>query len=91
MKELETSLDWKDIEHELRELIKSAPEFKFDVIKFCTSIGGEVRKLSDIEIDLRRQPRDSILLKHKEQCKKINQAIKDFSSTHLLHLFSRTD
>lgn len=91
MKELEKSLDWPEVEKEIRQLISSAPEFKFDVIKFCSSIGSEVRKLSDIEIDIRRRPSDGLLIKHKEQCKKINKAIKEFSSTHLLHLFTRTD
>jgi len=91
MKELEISLDWKDIEQELRELTKTAPEFKFNVIKFCSSIGREVRKLSDIEIEIRRRPTDSLQLKHKEKAREINDAIKLFSQTHLLHLFSRVD
>jgi len=91
MKELETSLDWKNVEQEIRQLIQTAPEFKFDVIKFCSAIGSEVKKLGDIEIEIRRRPSDGLLVKHKDQCKKINNAIKDFSSIHLLHLFTRTD
>ena len=91
MKELETSLDWQAIEQELREMGKTAPEFRFNIINFCSSIQSEVRKLSDIEIDIRRRPSDSLLVKHKDQSKKINDAIKLFSQTHLLHLFSRVD
>ena len=91
MKELETSLDWHDIEQELRKLGKSAPEFKFNIIKFCGGIQNEIRKLSDIEIDLRRRPSDSLLVKHKDQATKINEALKIFSQTHLSHLFSRVD
>ena len=44
MKQLESSLDWHEIEQELRTLGKSAPEFKFDIIKFCAGINSEVKK-----------------------------------------------
>ena len=91
MKQLETSLDWHDVETELRELTKSAPEFRFNVIKFCNSIQKEVRKLADIEIEIRRRPTDSLAIKHREQAKEINEAIKLFSQTHLMHLFTRVD
>lgn len=91
MKELETSLDWQAIEQELRELGKTAPEFRFNIIKFCASIQSEVKKLSDIEIDIRRRPSDHLVVKHQDQAKKINEALKLFEQTHLLHLFSRVD
>jgi hypothetical protein len=91
MNEIKTSLDWHDIEKELRKLGKTAPEFRFNIIKFCAGINTEIRKLSDIEIDIRRRPSDMLLVKHKDQANKINQAIKLFSQTHLLHLFSRVD
>jgi len=91
MKQLVTSLDWQGIEQELRELGKTAPEFKFNIIKFCSSIQSEVRKLSDIEIDIRRRPSDHLAIKHQDQANKINEAIKLFSQTHLLHLFTRVD
>jgi hypothetical protein len=91
MEQLKTSLDWQDIEKELRQLGKSSPEFKFNIIKFCAGISSEVRKLSDIEIDIRRRPSDMLLVKHRDQANKINDAIKLFSQTHLLHLFSKVD
>jgi len=91
IKEIETSLDWPNIESQIRELAKTAPEFKFDVVKFCSGMRGEINKLSQIELQYRQQKRDSILQKHKDQCNKINRAIKDFSSVHLMHLFSRVD
>jgi len=91
IKEIETSLDWPNIESQIRELAKTAPEFKFDVVKFCSGMRGEINKLSQIELQYRQQKRDSILQKHKDQCDKINRAIKDFSSVHLMHLFTRID
>ena len=91
IKEIETSLDWPNIESQIRELAKTAPEFKFDVVKFCSGMRGEINKLSQIELQYRQQKRDSILQKHKDQCNKINRAIKDFSSVHLMHLFTRID
>ena len=91
MKQLESSLDWREIELEIRELSKTAPEFKFDVIKFCAGISSQVRKLSEVEIEIRRRPMDHHKQKHKKMCADINSAIKDFSQTHLLHLFTRVD
>ena len=91
MKQLESSLGWQEIEQELRTLGKSAPEFKFDIIKFCAGINSEVRKLAEVEVDYRRTRRDSYRIKHKDMCKKINEAINDFSKTHLMHLFTRVD
>jgi len=91
IKEIETSLDWPDVESQIRNLAKTAPEFKFDVVKFCSGMRGEISKLSQIELKYRQQRRDSVLQQHKDQCAKINRAIKDFSSVHLMHLFSRVD
>ena len=91
IKEIESSLDWPDVESQIRNLAKTAPEFKFDVVKFCSGMRGEISKLSQIELKYRQQRRDSVLQQHKDQCDKINRAIKDFSSVHLMHLFSRVD
>ena len=91
IKEIESSLDWHEVEYQIKELSKTAPEFRFDVVKFCSGMRSEVNKLSQIELQYRQQKRDSILQKHKDQCDKINRAIKDFSSVHLMHLFTRVD
>jgi uncharacterized protein YgbK (DUF1537 family) len=91
IKEIETSLDWPDIESQIRKLAKTAPEFKFDVVKFCSGMRSEINKLSQIELKYRQQKRESILQQHTDQCAKINRAIKDFSSVHLMHLFTRID
>jgi len=91
IKEVTTSLDWADVEQQIKELAKTAPEFKFDVVRFCAGMRSEITKLATIEMQYRQQRRDSILQKHKDQCAKINRNIKDFSSVHLMHLFSRVD
>jgi len=91
IKEIESSLDWAEVELQIRELTKTAPEFRFDVVRFCAGIRGEITKLGHIEMQYRQQKRDSIAQKHKDQCDKINRAIKDFSSVHLMHLFTRVD
>ena len=91
IKEIKHSLDWQAVESQIRQLSKSALEFSFDVVKFCASMGSEIRKLSDIEMKIRTTHRDSYVIKHKEKCKEINRAIKDFANVHLMHLFSRTD
>ena len=91
IKEIENSLDWPDVESQIRELSKTAPEFKFDVVKFCSGMRSEINKLSQLELKYRQQRRDSVVQEHKDQCAKINRAIKDFSSVHLMHLFSRID
>jgi len=89
--EVEISLDWPDVEREIRELTKSAPEFKIDVIKFCRGMDSEIKKLSEIELQIRRHPTDSLAQKHTLKVKEINEAIKFFTQTHLMHLFTRTD
>ena len=70
MKQLESSLDWHEIEQELRTLGKSAPESQFDIIKFCR-YNSEVKKLAEVEVDYRRTRRDSYRIKHKDMCKKL--------------------
>ena len=91
IKEIESSLDWHEVEQQIKELAKTAPEFRFDVVKFCSGMRSEITKLGEIEMKYRQQKRDSIVQQHKDQCAKINRAIKDFSSVHLMHLFSRVD
>ena len=34
IKEIESSLDWAEVELQIRELTKTAPEFRFDVVRF---------------------------------------------------------
>lgn len=89
--ELEISLDWPKVEREIRELTKTAPEFKVDVIKFCRGMDSEIKKLSEIELQLRRHSTPTTIHKHKEKVNEINEAIKFFCQTHLMHLFTRTD
>jgi hypothetical protein len=91
IKEITSSLDWPDVETQIRTLAKTAPEFKFDIVKFCSGMRSEINKLSSIELKYRQQRRDSVILEHKDQCAKINRLIKDFSSVHLMHLFTRLD
>jgi len=91
MKEVTNSLDWPEVESELRKLSKTAPEFNFDVVKFCSGMRSEINKLSQIELKYRQQRRDSVIQEHKDQCNSINRAIKDFNNIHLMHLFSRVD
>jgi len=91
IREVTNSLDWPNVESDIRELTKTAPEFKFDVARFCAGMRSEINKLSQIELQYRQQKRDSTIQKHKDQCNKINRAIKDFSSVHLMHLFTRVD
>ena len=91
IKQIESSLDWHEVEQQIKELAKTAPEFRFDVTKFCAGMRSEITKLGNIELKYRQQRRDSIVQQHKDQCDKINRAIKDFSSVHLMHLFSRVD
>ena len=88
---IEVSLDWTRVEREIRELTKTAPEFKIDVIKFCRGMDKEIKKLSEIELEIRRHPRDSLATKHTLKVKEINEAISFFAQTHLMHLFTRTD
>ena len=89
--EIEISLDWPKVEHEIRELTKTAPEFKIDVIKFCRGMDSEIKKLSEIELQIRRHPTDTLAQKHSRKVKEINDAISFFAQTHLMHLFTRTD
>ena len=45
IKEITSSLDWPDIETQIRTLGKTAPEFKFDIAKFCSGMRSEINKL----------------------------------------------
>ena len=91
IKEIASSLDWPDVESQIRKLGNTAPEFKFDIVKFCSGMKSEISKLSAIELKYRQQKRDNIVQEHKDQCNLINRAIKDFSSVHLMHLFTKID
>lgn len=89
--QIEVSLDWPNVEKEIRELTKTAPEFKVDVIRFCRGMDKEIKKLSEIELQIRRHPTDTLAQKHTQKVKEINEAISFFSQTHLMHLFTRID
>lgn len=91
MKEVAHSLDWNEVETELRSFAKTSPEFNFDIVKFIGGMKSEVAKLGNLEIEMRRTHRDSLILKHKDQCNKINRAVQDFANVHLMYLFTKTD
>ena len=76
MAEITTSLDWAEVSIELESAAKKMKRYGPEMLKMSNAIGSMVKKLSEEEINCRRQGRQT--RQHKELLAKINEEIANF-------------
>ena len=76
MAEITTSLDWAKVSSELENAAKKMKRYSPEMLKMSSAIGAMVKKLSEEEINCRRQGKQT--RQHKELLAKINQEIEHF-------------
>ena len=76
MAEITTSLDWAQVSIELESAAKKMKRYGPEMLKMSAAIGSMVKKLSEEEINCRRQGRQT--RQHQELLAKINKEIQHF-------------
>ncbi len=76
MAEITTSLDWAEVQIALEAPAHKLKRYTGDMLKMSDAIGHMVKKLSEEEINCRRQGRQT--QKHKELLAEINQEIANY-------------
>jgi hypothetical protein len=89
MKILETSLDWNEIEAEIKGLENTLPLFKSDVQRFIKAIREDVTALSKLEVELRRTHSKQLERECASKVTKINEQIKLVQKFHLMSLLAQ--
>ena len=89
MLKIETSLDWSNVETEIKNLGKTMPMFQKDIKRICDTIRPEIAKLSSLEVEHRRIRSTATNRYCQEQVHKINEILKTFSKFHLMALLAQ--
>jgi hypothetical protein len=89
MKILVTSLDWNEIEAEIKGLENTLPLFKSDVQRFIKSIREDITSLSKMEVDLRRTHSRQLERDCASKVTKINEQIKLVHKFHFMSLLAQ--
>jgi hypothetical protein len=76
MAEITQSLDWAHVQTALEAPAHKMKRYPHDMLKMSNAIGSMVKKLSEEEINCRRQGRQT--QKHKELLEQINQDIAQY-------------
>ena len=76
MAEITTSLDWATVSIQLESAAKKMKRYGPEMLKMSAAIGSMVKKLSEEEINCRRQGKQT--RQHKELVTKINEEIANF-------------
>ena len=76
MAEITTSLDWAEVSIQLESAAKKMKRYGPEMLKMSSAIGSMVKKLSEEEINCRRQGRQT--RQHQELLAKINKEIQHF-------------
>jgi hypothetical protein len=76
MTDITQSLDWAEVQTALEAPAHKLKRYTGDMLKMSNAIGHMVKKLSEEEINCRRQGRQT--LKHKELLAQINQEIANY-------------
>jgi len=76
MAEITTSLDWAEVQIALEAPAHKLKRYTSDMLKMSSAIGHMVKRLSEEEINCRRQGRQT--QKHKELLAEINQEIANY-------------
>lgn len=78
MAEITTSLDWAELQIALEAPAHKMKRYTGDMLKMSSAIGHMVKKLSEEEINCRRQGRQT--QKHRELLAEINQEIANYEA-----------
>jgi hypothetical protein len=76
MAEIHQSLDWAEVQIALEAPAHKMKRYTGDMLKMSSAIGSMVKKLSEEEINCRRQGKQT--RKHKELLAEINQEIAHY-------------
>jgi hypothetical protein len=76
MSEITNSLDWARVQIELEAPAHKMKTYTGDMLKMSSAIGHMVKRLSEEEINCRRQGRQT--QRHKELLGQINQEISNY-------------
>jgi hypothetical protein len=76
MAEINTSLDWAQVQIALEAPAHKMKRYTNDMLKMSNAIGHMVKRLSEEEINCRRQGKQT--QKHKELLAEINQEIANY-------------
>lgn len=76
MTEITTSLDWPKVSIQLENAAKRMKRYGPEMLQMSTNIGVMVKKLSEEEINCRRQGKQT--RQHQELLTKINEEISHF-------------
>ena len=76
MAEITTSLDWAEVSIQLENAAKKMKRYGPEMLQMSNNIGVMVKKLSEEEINCRRQGKQT--RQHKELLVKINEEISNF-------------
>jgi hypothetical protein len=76
--EIKNSLDWSAVRTAMMEQSRKLPMFSHDFRKFLNSIDDEIKNISTMEVDIRRQPRPSLVKRHEDSVNQVNKKIKLF-------------
>ncbi len=76
MAEITTSLDWAQVQIALEAPAHKMKRYTGDMLKMSNAIGSMVKRLSEEEINCRRQGRQT--QRHKELLEQINQEIANY-------------
>ena len=76
MTEITTSLDWAEVSIQLENAAKRMKRYGPEMLQMSSNIGTMVKKLSEEEINCRRQGKQT--RQHKELLAKINEEIGNF-------------
>jgi hypothetical protein len=76
MAEITTSLDWAEVQIALEAPAHKMKRYTGDMLKMSDAIGHMVKKLSEEEINCRRQGKQT--QKHRELLAEINQEIANY-------------
>lgn len=86
---IQTSLDWSQVETEIKKLGNTLPMFKHDIKHLLEGIRPEITKLSLLEVEDRRRHSPRTKKDCQQQVDKINQTLKLFQKFHLMALLGQ--
>ena len=88
--EIKNSLDWNDVDTEIRKLMRLLPDYEKDIRKMSDNVAKMVRELGQLEVIARNNKSTY----SKQQCYRkvadINENLKKLKAFHTFALVSHT-
>jgi hypothetical protein len=89
MLKISNSLDWSQVETEIKNLGNTLPMFRHDIKHVLNNIRPEITKLSMLEVEDRRSRNTRTRRDCQQQVDKINESLKTFQKFHLMALLGQ--